>query len=122
MVIFFGCLFAVVAIPHVKIAILKSRYYRTERGMTENQVRSIMGSFARPHQTKGGILYWGRDLAEESRTVVSRDGITVTVPRTSSRVEKTVIYRVNAIPFHVCFQFMFDAQDKLIGRHIHDYD
>jgi len=122
LIVVFGSLSAVAAIPHGRISILKARYCRTERDMTESQVRSIMGSLATPHEMKGGILYWDRDLDEHSRKIILENGVATIYPKPSPRVEKTLIYRVNALPFHTYFQFMFDADDRLIGRHLHDYD
>ncbi len=78
-----------------------------------------MGRLAPAKESKGGRLSWDYELDDESK-VVNEDGSISS--KDSSRIEKTVVYRVNTLPFHVCFQFMFDENGNLIGRHLYDYD
>ena len=87
-----------------ELAALDARYGRVERGMTAAEVRHIMGG---PGTPSGGPWYpaWDDELLAEDE---------------AKRITTAVRYVGPRFGLGVVFEFMFDADGRVVGRHRYD--
>jgi hypothetical protein len=92
--------------PYRRIAELDRRYQQVQRGMSKTQVQVLMCG---PGQRFGGPFpaFWDDDLQpdqeEKARTIASAER-----------------YTVHTFYLPVSFEFTFDAEGRLVGKHRYD--
>lgn len=90
--------------PFREIAALETRYFQTQRNMTRDEVVQLMGP---PHRTythdgSGGSIYWDDDSAPLAQ---------------ETQVRQSIRYTVSTFFLPVSFEFYFDSENQLVGRH-----
>ncbi len=89
--------------PHAKIEQLDARYLTTIRGMPAAEVVKIMGEHPTP--TTGAAAWW-----DDLRLGSDAD----------AKVKSAIRYTVDTFFLPVTFEFTFDEEGMLVGRHRFD--
>lgn len=91
--------------PFVVIKRLDSRYGQTQKGMTMAEVENLMGSSGLRLQQPSQFPAWDWERLPPDET---------------ARIKSVLRYRVDTFFLPVSFEFTFDDQQKLVGRHRYD--
>jgi hypothetical protein len=83
---------------------LEARYHSTQRGMSRDEVRARMA-----HREEAAQVPW-RDFWDDNPLPEAE----------SRRITSSLRYSVPTIPVKRTFEFTFDADGRLVGRHIYD--
>jgi hypothetical protein len=86
------------------LADLDARYRRVERGMTVAEVQAVMGSNGTP-SSGPWFAAWDDDLLDEAE---------------AKRITSGLSYFAPNIMVGVAFEFQFDQDGKLVGKHRFD--
>lgn len=89
--------------PFARIDHLDSKYMTTTRGMTVAEVVTVMGE--QPSVTIGAAAWW-----DDVRLGPDQD----------NKVKTAIRYTVRTFFLPVTFEFTFDEEGKLLGRHRFD--
>ncbi len=92
-------------VPFAKIRDLDAKYLTCEKGMSREQVIKRMGDF--DYRTDGIVAgaMWDDDRLRSEE---------------DEKVASSISYRVSTFFLPVTFEFTFDNEGKLVGRHRYD--
>ena len=101
---FLACGVLYLVLPLRTLRQLQDRYDQTQRGMTVEQVQALMDHpVAKP--SPSWIPTW------DDKPLPTEEG---------RRITSAFHYRVPTFPQPVSFEFTFDKDQRLVGRHIYD--
>lgn len=100
----FACGAVFVLWPHRTVRQLRARYQQVQPGMTAEQVTSLM-AYPSDNVSAGWFPAWDD---------------TSLPPAEASRIKSAVRYSVRTFYLPVSYEFTFDAQQRVVGRHIYD--
>lgn len=95
-----------VVLPLRTASKLRARYEQVQRGMSIEEVETLMAQFGiRPEKSTGSVLMWD----DERHPVIEGES-----------VMSVLSYTVETFYLPISFEFTFDNQRRLVGRHISD--
>jgi hypothetical protein len=95
--------------PLFTVGQLRERYAQTQSGMSVAQVKALMArtedDWRLTPPAEYGMTFWDEDRLSEEET---------------KRITSAIRYTVPTFFMPVIFEFTFDAEGRLVGRHIYD--
>lgn len=104
LLLFAVLLFFFVITPRIKISNLQKRYNKIEKGMSFEQVESIMGQNTNP-KFSNNVEWWDQEKLTKEEIIL---------------IDKTIVYTVKTFFLPVNFGFSFDKSGKVLGKHRYD--